>query len=82
MHVALYTHSVVPVRGYGGTQRVVIWLARGLAEHGKLFAQERMRLHFGVGRETPKGDVFRRNFDTAKLCQVPDVQIVFVQQFA
>jgi len=34
MHVALYTHSVVPVRGYGGTQRVVIWLARGLAELG------------------------------------------------
>ena len=34
MHVALYTHSVVPVRGYGGTPRVVIWLARGLAELG------------------------------------------------
>ena len=34
MHVALYTHSVVPVRGYGGTQRVVMWLARGLAELG------------------------------------------------
>ena len=34
MHVALYTHSVVPVRGYGGTQRVVSWLARGLAELG------------------------------------------------
>jgi glycosyltransferase involved in cell wall biosynthesis len=34
MHVALYTHSVVPVQGYGGTQRVVVWLARGLAELG------------------------------------------------
>src|SRR3954464_12006854 len=34
MHVALYTHSTVPVRGYGGTQRVVVWLARGLAELG------------------------------------------------
>ncbi len=34
MHVALYTHSVVPVRGYGGTQRVVSWLTRGLAELG------------------------------------------------
>jgi glycosyltransferase involved in cell wall biosynthesis len=34
MHVALYTHSLVPPRGYGGTQRVVVWLARGLAELG------------------------------------------------
>jgi glycosyltransferase involved in cell wall biosynthesis len=34
MHVALYVHSVLPVRGYGGTQRVVVWLARGLAELG------------------------------------------------
>jgi glycosyltransferase involved in cell wall biosynthesis len=34
MHIALYTHSVLPVRGYGGTQRVVVWLARGLAELG------------------------------------------------
>jgi glycosyltransferase involved in cell wall biosynthesis len=34
MHIALYTHSLLPVRGYGGTQRVVVWLARGLAELG------------------------------------------------
>jgi glycosyltransferase involved in cell wall biosynthesis len=34
MHIALYTHSRLPVRGYGGTQRVVVWLARGLAELG------------------------------------------------
>jgi glycosyltransferase involved in cell wall biosynthesis len=34
MHIALYTHSRVPVRGYGGTQRVVVWLARGLMELG------------------------------------------------
>jgi glycosyltransferase involved in cell wall biosynthesis len=34
MHVALYVHSLLPVRGYGGTQRVVVWLARGLAELG------------------------------------------------
>ena len=34
MRVALL-HSVrMPVRGYGGTERVVIWLARGLAEAG------------------------------------------------
>jgi glycosyltransferase involved in cell wall biosynthesis len=34
MHIALYSHSRLPVRGYGGTQRVVVWLARGLAELG------------------------------------------------
>ena len=34
MHIALYFHSPLPVRGYGGTQRVVVWLARGLAEMG------------------------------------------------
>jgi glycosyltransferase involved in cell wall biosynthesis len=34
MHVALYVQSLLPVRGYGGTQRVVVWLARGLVELG------------------------------------------------
>jgi glycosyltransferase involved in cell wall biosynthesis len=34
MHVALYSNSRLPVRGYGGTQRVVVWLARGLVELG------------------------------------------------
>src|SRR3954464_11584150 len=34
MHIALYTHSRLPVHGYGGTQRVVVWLARGLLELG------------------------------------------------
>jgi glycosyltransferase involved in cell wall biosynthesis len=34
MHVALYFHSQLPVKGYGGTQRVVVWLARGLAQLG------------------------------------------------
>jgi glycosyltransferase involved in cell wall biosynthesis len=34
MHVALYFHGRLPVKGYGGTQRVVLWLARGLAQLG------------------------------------------------
>jgi glycosyltransferase involved in cell wall biosynthesis len=34
MHIALYTHSRLPVEGYGGTQRVVVWLARGLVALG------------------------------------------------
>jgi glycosyltransferase involved in cell wall biosynthesis len=34
MHIALYFHGRLPVQGYGGTQRVIVWLARGLAELG------------------------------------------------
>ena len=34
MHVALYFHGRLPVQGYGGTQRVIVWLARGLAQLG------------------------------------------------
>jgi glycosyltransferase involved in cell wall biosynthesis len=34
LHVALYHPARLPVQGYGGTERVVVWLARGLAELG------------------------------------------------
>jgi glycosyltransferase involved in cell wall biosynthesis len=34
MHIALYFHGRLPVVGYGGTQRVVVWLARGLTQLG------------------------------------------------
>jgi hypothetical protein len=34
MRVALMYHAKLPVRGYGGTERVVTWLGRGLAELG------------------------------------------------
>ncbi len=34
MNVALVHHARLPVRGYGGTERVVVWLARGLVELG------------------------------------------------
>ncbi len=34
MRIALYTHSRLPTPKYGGTERVVVWLARGLAELG------------------------------------------------
>jgi glycosyltransferase involved in cell wall biosynthesis len=34
MRVALLYHRRLPVRGYGGTERVVVWLARGLAALG------------------------------------------------
>lgn len=34
LHVVLYHPARLPVHGYGGTERVVVWLARGLAELG------------------------------------------------
>ncbi len=34
MRIGLWFHSTVPVRRYGGTQRVVVWLADALAELG------------------------------------------------
>lgn len=34
MHLALFFWDRLPVSGYGGTQRAVVWLARGLAELG------------------------------------------------
>lgn len=35
MHVVLYLPERLPVVGYGGTERVVTWLSRGLAELGE-----------------------------------------------
>jgi glycosyltransferase involved in cell wall biosynthesis len=34
MHIALFFWDVLPAVGYGGTQRMVVWLARGLADAG------------------------------------------------
>lgn len=36
MHVALFCPERLPVRQYGGTERIVVYLARGLAEAGHL----------------------------------------------
>jgi len=49
MHVALLYHGVLPVKGYGGTPRVVIWLARGLAELG-----HQITLIAGPGSKVPE----------------------------
>ncbi|HEV8123631.1 MAG TPA: glycosyltransferase [Gemmatimonadales bacterium] len=49
MHVALYFHDRLPVKGYGGTQRVVVWLARGLAQLG-----HRVSLIAGAGSKVPE----------------------------
>lgn len=34
MHIVLVFHKRLPVYGYGGAQRIVVWLAQGLAELG------------------------------------------------
>lgn len=52
MHVALYFHGHLPVRGYGGTQRVVVWLARGLAELG-----HRVTLLAPAGSKVPEAEL-------------------------
>jgi glycosyltransferase involved in cell wall biosynthesis len=56
MRIALLFHGVLPVKGYGGTERVVVWLARGLAELG-----HEVTLIAGPGSRVPE----------AKLVPVP-----------
>ncbi len=66
MHIALLTDTKVPVRHYGGTERVVTWLAHGLAERGHtvtLLARPGSTSAYGpvVHLKLPKGR--ERNFD-------------------
>jgi glycosyltransferase involved in cell wall biosynthesis len=63
VHVALYHPSVLPVRGYGGTERVVAWLARGLAELGHrvtLLALEGSRLPEATTVAVDPDEAFRQ----------------------
>jgi len=63
----------VPVRGYGGTQRVVIWLARGLAELGHkvtLLAPTGSHLAEGTVVELRPADLADSRFDLSHF--VPD----------
>src|SRR3954451_5252069 len=68
MHVVLYHHARLPVRGYGGTERVVVWLARGLAALG-----HRVTLLAPRGSQVPEAELIaldpaalrRREFDLA-----------------
>lgn len=52
MHVVLYSPQRLPVGGYGGTERVVVHLARGLAELG-----HRVTLIAGEGSRVPEARV-------------------------
>ncbi len=70
MHVVLYFYDRLPVSGYGGTQRAVVNLARGLAELG-----HRVSLIAGTGSAVPEASVIevdvaaarRPEFDIAPL---------------
>src|SRR4051812_78839 len=66
MHIALYFHGRLPVRGYGGTQRVIVWLARGLAELGhqvSLLAPEGSRVREANLISLDPGEVHQPDFD-------------------
>lgn len=52
MHVVLYIRDRLPVRKYGGTQRIVVYLARGLAAAG-----HRVTLLAGAGTLVPEASV-------------------------
>lgn len=49
MHVALFHPRRLPARGHGGPERVVVWLARGLAELG-----HRVSLLAAPGSDVPE----------------------------
>jgi len=49
MHIALFFWDVLPAPKYGGTQRMVVWLARGLAAAG-----HRVTLIAGHGSRVPE----------------------------
>jgi glycosyltransferase involved in cell wall biosynthesis len=69
MHIALYSHSLLPVRGYGGTQRVIIWLARGLAELGHrvtLLAPSGSRVPEATLVPLDRDEVRRPGFDVTR----------------
>lgn len=66
MHIGLYSHRHIPIRGYGGTERVVVWLARGLAELGHritLVALEGSRIPEASVVPLPARELRRAEFD-------------------
>jgi glycosyltransferase involved in cell wall biosynthesis len=66
MHITLFFWDVLPAPKYGGTQRMVVWLARGLAAAG-----HRVTLIAGHGSDVPEAtlipvdasDAHRAEFD-------------------
>src|SRR5881409_2020665 len=66
MHVVVATHYRLPVEGYGGTQRVVVALVRGLVALGHrvtLLAQPGTRIPDVTVVEVPPRDLKNRSLD-------------------
>ncbi|MGH7524048.1 MAG: glycosyltransferase [Gemmatimonadales bacterium] len=61
LHVVLYHPAVLPVDRYGGTERVVVWLARGLAELG-----HRVTVMCAPGSRVPEAQVIPISVPHAK----------------
>jgi glycosyltransferase involved in cell wall biosynthesis len=59
MHVAILSHYRLPVEGYGGTERVVVALARGLAALG-----QRVTLIAAPGTRVPEATVIEVSPET------------------
>ncbi len=62
MHVTLYFHDKLPIKGYGGTQRVVVWLARGLAQLG-----HQVTLIAGPGSRVPEATLVPVDLKRARM---------------
>ena len=78
MHVALVMNARLPVHGYGGSERVVAWLARGLQELGHavtLIASRGTRMPGVVVVEADHRALQQRDFDVSPLLP-PGVDIV------
>src|SRR6185436_4957646 len=67
MRVALYFHDKLPIKGYGGTQRLVVWLARGLAQLG-----HQVTLIAGHGSKVPEATLVPVDL---KLARKPDFDL-------
>ncbi len=69
MHVAIASHHALPVRGYGGTQRIVAALVRGLATLGhrvSLLAPPGTNLPEATHVEVPREELRRARPDLAR----------------
>jgi glycosyltransferase involved in cell wall biosynthesis len=78
MHVALIMNARLPVRGYGGTERVVTWLARGLVDLGHrvtLVASRGTRMREATVVEADHRSLQQGDFDVSPLLP-PGVDIV------
>lgn len=70
MHIAVFHPAKLPVRRYGGVDRVVVWLVRGLAERG-----HQVSLLAAAGSDVPEatlvpvnpGAVRKPDFDLSRL---------------